>query len=58
VVGVLLAALCSPIVPAGVRSPADAALAVLAFAALEVWKLPPWVVLGALAGWGAAMRPG
>jgi chromate transporter len=45
VVGVLLAAFYQPVWVNAVRAPLDAALAVLAFAALAVWKWPPWLVV-------------
>jgi chromate transporter len=45
VVGVLLAAFYQPVWVNAIRVPADAALAVLAFAALAVWKWPPWLVV-------------
>lgn len=52
VVGVLLAALYSPVITEGVRGPKDVAAALVAFGLLERWKVPPWaVVVGmALAG--------
>ena len=51
VVGLLLAALYRPVWTSAILSPQDAALAVLAFALLAVWKTPPWlvVILAALA---------
>jgi chromate transporter len=49
VVGVLLAALYSPVMSEGVKTPRDAAAAMVAFALLEVWKAPPLAVV-ALAG--------
>jgi chromate transporter len=45
VVGVLLAAFYQPVWVSSVRAPADAAPAVLAFAALALWKWPPWLVV-------------
>ncbi|RZT39434.1 chromate efflux transporter [Cupriavidus agavae] len=53
VVGLLLAALYDPVWTSGVRSAADFALAVLAVAALAVWRAPPWLVVAgcALGGW-------
>jgi chromate transporter len=45
VVGVLLAAFYQPVWVSAIRMPADAALATLAFAALAVWKWPPWLVV-------------
>lgn len=51
VVGLLMAALYQPVWVNAIRGPADAALALLAFVLLAVWKAPPWivVVLSALA---------
>jgi chromate transporter len=57
VVGVLLAALYTPVWTAGVHSPAGFGLAVAAFLALTLWAVSPWIVVvaGALvaAGLGA-----
>jgi chromate transporter len=51
VVGVLLAALYRPVWTTAVLSLEDFALALAAFAALMIWKVPPWlVVLGCGAG--------
>ncbi|GAA5512383.1 chromate transport protein [Deinococcus carri] len=52
VVGILLAALYTPVFTAAVASPLDFALVLAAFALLEYAKLPPWLVvaLSALAG--------
>jgi chromate transporter len=52
VVGLLLAALYRPVWTSAIAAPVDFALAILAFLALAVWKLPPWlvVVLAAVAG--------
>lgn len=52
VVGLLLAAWLNPVLPQGIRSPADALLALAAFGLLQVVKAPPWLVvlLGAVAG--------
>ncbi|MGU3536560.1 chromate efflux transporter [Methylobacterium sp. A54F] len=52
VVGLLLAALWTPVLTAGIRGPADALLAGLAYLALTRLRAPPWLVvgLGALAG--------
>jgi chromate transporter len=54
VVGLLLAALYNPVWTSAIVRPADFALALVAFALLVFWKVPPWlvVVLSALAGWG------
>ncbi|MFZ5438532.1 MAG: chromate efflux transporter [Myxococcota bacterium] len=53
VVGVLLAALYEPVITSSVRGVKDAALALIAFALLELWKLPAWAVVGGLAALGA-----
>jgi chromate transporter len=45
VVGVLLAALYDPVWVQAVGAPRDFALALVAFVALMVWKLPPWLVV-------------
>ena len=52
VVGVLLAALYNPVWIEGVKSPRDAAAAVVAFGLLQWWNVPPWlvVILAAAAG--------
>jgi chromate transporter len=52
VVGILIAALYSPVFISAVAGPADLALALAAFALLQLWGLPPWLVvlLSALAG--------
>ncbi len=52
VVGVLLAALHTPVFTEGVKSARDVAAAIVAFGMLEHWKVPPWavVVLTAAAG--------
>ena len=54
VVGVLLAALFTPIWTGAVHTGADFGLALVAFLLLTLWAVPPWlvVILGALAGWG------
>lgn len=52
VVGILLAALYDPVATSAIGKPTDFALALAAFGALAIWKLPPWlvVVLTAAAG--------
>jgi len=52
VVGILLAALYTPVWTSAILSPADLALGLAAFLLLMVWKVRPWiiVVIGALAG--------
>ena len=51
VVGLLLAALYTPVWTSGVRTGADFALAACAYLLLTIWKIPPWlvVILGAAA---------
>ena len=53
VVGLLLAALYSPVWTSGILAPADFALGLAAFALLVFWKAPPWfvVIMSAIAGW-------
>lgn len=56
VVGILAAAFYDPVWVKAVTAPADAAVALAAFALLQFWKLPPWLVVGlcAVAGIGLA----
>ncbi|MBI3515133.1 MAG: chromate transporter, partial [Proteobacteria bacterium] len=56
VVGLLLAALYTPVWTSAIHTAADFALALVAFLLLVLWRVPPWlvVVLGALA---AAVLP-
>ena len=56
VVGVLLAALYTPVWTSGVHSPAGFGLALAAFLALTLWAVAPWIVVvaGALAAAGLA----
>jgi chromate transporter len=50
-VGILAAALYSPLWTSAVVSPSDFAIALTAFILLTVWKVAPWlVVLGSVAG--------
>jgi len=53
VVGLLLAALYSPVWTSAILSPADFGLGLTAFALLVFWKVPPWavVILSAVGGW-------
>ncbi|OJY73208.1 MAG: chromate transporter [Rhodospirillales bacterium 70-18] len=53
VVGILAAALYSPVWTSAVLGPRDFALALAGFLLLTVWKLPPWAVVLLLAGAGA-----
>jgi chromate transporter len=52
VVGVLLAALYSPVVTEGVRDKKDVLSALVAFGLLEHWKTPPWLVVLGMAATG------
>jgi chromate transporter len=53
VVGLLAAALYSPIGTSTLTSPFRVVLALAAFASLQFWRLPPWLVVTACAGMGA-----
>jgi chromate transporter len=55
VVGILLAALYTPVWTSAILGPADFGLAVAAAALLMVWKLPPWIVVLFAAIGGAAL---
>jgi chromate transporter len=57
VVGLLLAALYTPVWTSAIGAPTDFAIALVAFLLLAFWKVPPWlvVVLGALATAGLAV---
>lgn len=59
VVGILAAALYTPIFTSAVTGAIDLALAIVAFGLLQVWRVPPWlvVVLTALGGAGIALLP-
>jgi chromate transporter len=50
VVGLLLAALYTPVWTSAIFAPADFAIGIVAFLLLVMWRVPPWlvVVLGAL----------
>ncbi|HXN43125.1 MAG TPA: chromate transporter, partial [Xanthobacteraceae bacterium] len=58
VVGLLLAALYTPVWTSAILKPADFAVGLAAFLLLMFWKVPPWlvVILGAataqLLAWG------
>ena len=52
--GVLLAGLYNPVWTAGVTGARSAALAFTAFAALQVWRVPPWILVIAAAVLGQA----
>jgi chromate transporter len=49
VVGVLLAALYSPVMAEGIRDKLDVVAVLVAFGFLEHWKAPPWLVVIAMA---------
>lgn len=53
VVGILLAALFDPIFTSSVKAPVDFAIALGAFAALMLWKVPAWAVVALTAAAGA-----
>ncbi len=53
VVGLLLAALYDPVFTSAILRPLDFALALVAFALLAFWKLPPWLVVILTAAGGA-----
>jgi chromate transporter len=57
VVGVLLAALFTPIWTGAVHTSAEFGLGLVAFLLLALWAVPPWlvVILGAMAGWGLGL---
>ncbi|WP_354681524.1 chromate efflux transporter [Cupriavidus plantarum] len=54
VVGLLAAALYDPVWTSAVHAPSDVAFVLLAWMAVAVWRLPPWLVVFACgaAGWG------
>jgi len=56
VVGLLLAALYTPVWTSAIAAPADFAIAIGAFLMLALWQVPPWavVICGALAATGLA----
>ena len=56
VVGILGAALYSPVWTTAVLAPRDFALVVAGFLLLTVWKTPPWIVVACLVGVGAILR--
>jgi len=57
VVGLLLATLYSPVISQGVRGPHDVAVALVGFAALELWRAPPWGVVLLMAAAGQWLLP-
>jgi chromate transporter len=58
VVGILLAALYSPVWTSAVLGPPDFAFALVAFVLLTVWQAPPWIVVALTAAAGAALGLG
>ena len=56
VVGLLIAALYTPVWTSAITGPGDFAIGIVAFLLLMFWKVPPWlvVILGALAAVGLA----
>jgi chromate transporter len=55
VVGILLAALYNPVWTSAILRPADFVLALCAFGALVIWRLPPWIVVLLTAAGGALL---
>jgi len=53
VVGLLLAALYSPVWTSTIKTPIDFGLALIVFGLLAFWRLPPWLVVIASAAGGA-----
>ena len=56
VVGILMAALYNPVATSAIERPIDLGLALAAFGALAVWRLPPWLVVLVTAAAGAALQ--
>lgn len=56
VVGILAAALYSPVWTGAIASPRDFAVALAGFVLLTVWKTPPWIVVVLLAAAGVALQ--
>ena len=56
VVGLLLAALYTPVSTSAIARPLDFALALLAFGLLIAWKAPPWIVVVVTAAAGALLQ--
>jgi len=55
VVGLLIAALYTPIWTSGIRRPTDLALGLAAFGLLTIWTVPPWLVVVLTTAGGAAL---
>ena len=58
VVGILAAALYSPVWTSAIGAPADFALALICLGLLVVWRLPPWLVVVVAAAGGQAIALG
>jgi chromate transporter len=57
VVGLLLSALYTPVWTSAINGPRDFAIGIAAFLALQLWKIPPWlVVIGGAAAAEAMAR--
>jgi chromate transporter len=56
VVGILLAALYSPVWTEGVKSVRDVAAVILLFGGLQWWKLPSWLIVALAVGIGVVLR--
>lgn len=55
VVGLLIAAFYDPVWSSGILSAGDFILALAAFGLLNLWKVPPWIVVGATGLGGAVI---
>jgi len=55
VVGLLVAVLYDPVATAAIHAPRDLAAALVAYLLLQVWKVPPWVVVLSYGLAGAAI---
>ena len=55
VVGILLAALYTPVWTSAIKGPADVSLTIVALGLLMLWKRPPWLVVLVAALGGAAL---
>lgn len=55
VVGILAAALYSPVITSAVRNVEDAVLAMACIALLIVWRRPPWLIVAIAAAGGAVL---
>lgn len=56
VVGILAAALYTPVWTSAILTPRDFAVALVGFILLTVWKTPPWIVVALLAAAGIALQ--